>query len=239
VSRVADESAVEGVPPGAWLDVLVVGAGGHGREILAYVRDLAGAGARIRVLGFVDQGKPRGWLGDAEILGGFSELKALLERRAGAPLRYITAIGDNRARRECVEKAERLEARNFAPWTLSHPRAIVGGDVSIGEGTCLAPGSVLTTNVRVGKHCIVNVNASISHDSVVGDFANINPGAVVAGNVRIGEGCYIGAGATVIDKVSIGEWTTVGAGAVVVDDIPAHATAVGVPARVTKRHAAP
>jgi acetyltransferase-like isoleucine patch superfamily enzyme len=54
--------------------------------------------------------------------------------------------------------------------------------------------------------------------------------------VRIGAGCYIGAGATIIDRVTIGEWSTVGAGAVVVGDLPPFVTAVGVPAKVIKRH---
>ncbi len=233
------ERAVESMPRAPWVDVVIIGAGGHGREILLYARDLIGTGARIRVVGFVDEGRPSGHLGETEILGDFDELEALLERRAEAPLQYITAIGDNRARRQCVEKAECFAARNFVPWTLRHPRSIVGDDGSIGEGTCLAPGSVFTTNVRIGKHCIVNVNASISHDSAVGDFSNINPGVVVAGNVRIGEGCYIGAGATVIDKVSIGAWTTVGAGAVVIEDLPPHVTAVGVPAKIIRRNESP
>jgi len=225
--------------PAARVELVIIGAGGHGREILLYARDLVAAGAPIRVVGFLDEGKPRGQLGESEILGGFGELEALFERSAGVLLEYITAIGDNRARKDCVGKIERFEGRNVVPWTLRHPRAIVGGDVSIGAGTCLAPGTVLTTNVRVGKHCIVNVNASISHDSVVGDFSNINPGVVVAGDVVIGEGCYIGAGATVIDKVSIGAWTTVGAGAVVIEDLPPHVTAVGVPARIIRENESP
>jgi acetyltransferase-like isoleucine patch superfamily enzyme len=71
---------------------------------------------------------------------------------------------------------------------------------------------------------------------VIGDFANINPGATVCGWVTIGEGAYIGAGAVIKDRVSIGAWSTIGAGAVVVRDIPPNVTAVGVPARITKRH---
>jgi acetyltransferase-like isoleucine patch superfamily enzyme len=83
----------------------------------------------------------------------------------------------------------------------------------------------------------VNVRASVSHDAVVGDFVNVNPGVVVAGNARLDTGCYIGAGATVIDRIAVGAWTVVGAGAVVVRDLPAHVTAVGVPARViSSRH---
>ena len=218
------------------LELIIIGAGGHGTEVFSYIGDLAREGASIRVRGFVDEGKAPGRWRASEILGGFAELEAVLEHEGRPAVRYITAIGDNRAREACVCKVGRMKLGPPEPWTLRHPRSIAGTNVCVGAGTCLAPGSILTTNVRIGSHCIVNVGASISHDTELGDYVNVNPGAVVAGNVRIGAGCYIGAGATIIDRVSIGEWSTVGAGAVVVEDLPPFVTAVGVPAKVIKRH---
>jgi len=226
----SDEERMDG------LDLVIVGAGGHGTEVLSYIGDLGREGASIRVRGFVDEGKAPGLWKRSKILGGFVELEAFLEHEGRPAVRYITAIGDNRAREACVCKVGRVKLRPPEPWTLRHPRSIAGADVRVGPGTCLAPGSILTTNVRIGSHCIVNVGASISHDTELGDYVNVNPGAVVAGNVRIGAGCYIGAGATIIDRVTIGEWSTVGAGAVVVEDLPPFVTAVGVPAKVIKRH---
>ena len=225
-------------------DIVIIGAGGHGREVRSYIEDLVRRGERLRLVGFVDEGKPRGMWAGVEILGGFEALEAFLRLRQGWVLHYITAVGDNAARQRLVQKVQRVVRNmecaggNLVAWTLRHPMAIVGEDVEIGEGSCLAPGSIITTRVRIGKNCIVNVNASISHDSTIGDFVNVNPGATICGNVRIGKGCYIGAGATVIDGVSVGEWTIVGAGAVVVDDLPPHVIAVGVPARVIKENPA-
>jgi sugar O-acyltransferase (sialic acid O-acetyltransferase NeuD family) len=220
-------------------EVLIIGAGGHGKELLSYIRDLAAQGERVRVRGFVDENKSRGPFSASEILGGFDDLRSFLQQHTDTVFRYITAVGDNQVRENFVEKIESLKMKSLTPWTLHHPRAIVGHNAEIGAGSCLAPGSIITTQVKMGKHCILNVNASISHDCVIGDFTNINPGAVICGNVRIGHGCYIGAGATIIDKVSIGEWTVVGAGAVVIDDLPDHVTAVGVPATIIKHSSAP
>lgn len=218
--------------------IIILGAGGHGKEVSSYIRDLSARGERIRPVGFVDEHKPRGPWGATEVLGGFDELQSILSRAADSAMLYITAVGNNRLRSEFVRKLEGLNVRNLPAWTLRHPHSVVGHDVEIGEGTCLAPGSIITTSVRIGKHCIVNVNASVSHDSIIGDFTNINPGAVIAGNVRIGQGCYIGAGATVIEKLAIGDWAVIGAGAVVINDIPPRVTAVGVPARVIKQNGA-
>ena len=218
--------------------LIIVGAGRHGKELAAYLQDPPGQGRRIGLAGFVDEAKRGGPFAGSKILGGFLELGRLVRRSPAKKFFYITAAGDNRTRMALVEKIEQLKAPNLQAWTYRHPDAFVGRGVQVGEGTCLVPGAILTADVRMGRHCIVNVKASVSHDCSIGDFVNLNPGATVCGDVRIGRGCYLGAGATVIDKVSIGEWTVVGAGAVVVGDLPPRVTAVGIPARVIKKHPA-
>ena len=203
----------------------VFGAGGHGREISSYIDDLRRAGWRGELQGVLDDGVMAGQHGRIRVLG---PIDGPLDLVGG----YITAIGDNRLRREIVERITARYGDALRPWTLFHPRSYVGEDVEIGDGGCIAPGAIVTAGVRIGRHCIVNVNASISHDCAIGDFVNVNPGAVVCGSVRIGEGAYIGAGAVLRERVTIGAWSTVGAGAVVVRDVPPSVTAVGIPARV-------
>ena len=221
------------------IPIFVIGAGGHGSELASYIRDLCESGANLRLLGFIDENKDLGpWCG-TEILGNLRDCATLVRQQPEVLFHYLTAVGDNQVRRHLAQAVAALGVPNMQAWTLRHPRATIGQEVTIGEGTCLAPGSIVTTQVRLGDHCILNVNASISHDCQVGDFVNINPGAVVCGNVKIGTGCYIGAGATIIDKVSIGAWTVIGAGATVIDDVPAGVTAVGAPARIVKRSLVP
>lgn len=217
------------------VNLVIIGAGWHGKEVYSYIQDLQ-AQSKISFHGFIDEYKSSGPWGPTKILGDLQALAALARQHPDSGFHYITATGDNRIRQQLVHKVEGLRLENVVPWTLRHPQTQIGCDVEIGEGTCLAPGVIITTYVRIGRHCILNVKVSISHDCEIVDFVNLNPGATICGNVRIGEGCYIGAGATIIDNVTIGEWTTIGAGAVVIDDIPSRVTAVGVPARVIKRH---
>ena len=215
--------------------LVIVGAGSHGREILSYLDDLSQEDVRIRLAGFIDEEKQKGSFRGAIVLGDLKDLETVLEA-SPAELYYIAAIGRSDLRKQLVERIEGLQRPNLLAWTLRHRAAFVGANVEIGKGTCLAPGSVITTHVSLGRHGIVNVNASISHDCTIGDFVSINPGVVICGNVTIGEGCFVGTGSTIINKVSIGAWTVIGAGSVVTEDIPSHVTAVGVPARVIKRH---
>jgi sugar O-acyltransferase (sialic acid O-acetyltransferase NeuD family) len=217
-------------------EIVVLAAGGHAAEVYSYLVDLESTDKPVRLLGLIDDGKPAGEWEGSRILGGLDALVRVMNERGDAPLGYITAVGNNRLRRQLVSNAEQAAAgRPLFAWTLRHPTAGVGRRVEIGEGTLLAPDSVITTRSRIGRHCILNVKASVSHDCAVGDYVNLNPGATVCGNVRIGEGAFIGAGATVINGVSVGAWSIVGAGAVVVRDIPPQVTAVGVPARIIQQ----
>jgi acetyltransferase EpsM len=203
----------------------VIGAGGHGREVAAYIADLQRGGWQGELCGYLDDGMPAGLHGGISILGPIEGP----EIKAG---HYITAVGSNPLRQSMVERITECRGPSLRPWTLIHPRCHIGQDVEIGGGTCIAPGVVITTCAKIGRHCIVNVNASISHDCDIGDFVNINPGAVLCGSVQVGEGATIGAGAVVKERVSIGAWSTIGAGAVVIGDVTSGATVAGVPARV-------
>jgi sugar O-acyltransferase (sialic acid O-acetyltransferase NeuD family) len=216
-------------------DLYVVGAGGHAREVHSYIRDMAEAGWKGTLKGFLDDGLAPGLHGRLEVIGPVSKAAFSFDG-SEAEARFLTALGSNSSRREVVSRINAIFGDTFPAWTLIHPDSRIGEDVEIGEGGCIAPAVVITAGVRIGRHCILNVKASVSHDCSVGDFVNINPGATVCGWVKIGDEAFIGAGATLKDRVSIGAGTIIGAGAVVTQDIPPGVTAVGVPARIIKTH---
>lgn len=220
------------------MNLVIIGAGGHGSEVHAYVLALQSKDSSLKLLGAVDDVRPPGVWETTRLLGGFEALRNMLLAQPREKFSYLTAVGHNETRRQLVTRVERLGCPNLEPWSLTHPEAFLGHDVVIGRGTLVAPRAVLTAHVRIGDHSIINVKASISHDCVIGNFTNINPGATLCGNVRVGDGAFVGAGATVIEKRSIGANAIIGAGAVVIDDIPPDVTAVGVPARVISRRGA-
>lgn len=217
-------------------DVVILGCGGHGRELAAYLLETDVKAGRVRWLGFVDEDQSmRGVaLCGGKVLGDFRNLERLLKNRS-QPLFYLTATGDNKVRARFVKKAEKCGKKKLRPWTWVHPKVLMTGPVEIGEGTVIFPGAVLTTDIKIGKHCILNVQVSVSHDAVIGDFTNVNPGVRICGKVKVGPACYLGAGSTIIDKVSIGTGTVIGAGATVIKNLPEKVTAVGVPAKIIKR----
>lgn len=217
-------------------DVIILGCGGHGRELASYLRETDVKSGCIRWLGFIDEDPGKRGLSfcGGKVLGDFKALGHFLKNRL-KPLFYLTATGDNKTRARFVEQAKKYGGVKLKPWIWIHPKVLVAGPAKIGEGTVVFPGTVLTTDIKIGKHCILNAQVSVSHDAVIGDFTNVNPGVRVCGNVTVGPSCYLGAGSTLIDKIAIGAGTVIGAGTTVIKNLPANVTAVGVPARIIKR----
>ena len=199
--------------------IVIVGAGGHGREVLDVVEAVGG----YEVLGFVDDGAPdESLLADRghRLLGGIGTIVDLGE------VAVVIGIGDPRTR---ADVAARLHARPAPP--LVHPLASVGSNCSIGAGSVVAAGARLTTNVTVGQHCYVGPNASVGHDVVLADFATLYPGSIASGSVRIGRAATLGAGASVKQGLTVGARAVVGMGAAATHDVSEATTVVGVPAR--------
>ena len=115
---------------------------------------------------------------------------------------------------------------------LIHPAVPRFARVSLGEGTQVHAGTILTVDATIGAFVILNRHVDISHDCRIDDYATLAPSVSLAGNVHIRVGADLGIRSSCIPSVHVGEWSRIGAGAVVVRDIPAGETAIGVPARV-------
>jgi sugar O-acyltransferase (sialic acid O-acetyltransferase NeuD family) len=211
--------------------LVIIGAGGLGREVHDIVEAVNDARAgtdrpQLECVGFLADGHA-----DVELveergvpfLGPVAGLTSL-----PADVRYLIAIGNGPARRRIDEWAT---AEGREPTTLVHPRAVLGRHrVTLGPGSIVCAGAVVTTNVRLGRHVVVNLSVTIGHDATLADYVTLNPHVSVAGNTVLEQEVTMGSAATVIERRRIGARTVVGAGAAVVRDLPADVTAVGVPA---------
>ena len=118
--------------------------------------------------------------------------------------------------------------------TIIHPKVEIHDYIKIGEGTIIYEGSILTTNIKIGKHVIISPKCGIGHDSIIKDYASLLWNVNVSGNDVIEEGVMMGSGSTIIQGKKIGQCSTIGAGAVIIENIDSFSTAVGVPARIVK-----
>lgn len=141
---------------------------------------------------------------------------------------YIISIGSNTIRKKIVKDSNLVYG-----WAV-HPSAILGDDVSIGQGTVVMAGAIINPSTQVGNHCIINTSASIDHDCIIEDFVHISPNATLCGTIEVGEGTHVGAGATIIPNLKIGKWATIGAGAVIIENVPDYAVVVGNPGKIIR-----
>lgn len=207
--------------------IVIIGAGGHGREVEHVIRAINAVRPTWTVTGFVDDSPTEATIDlvrrlGSDVIGGVGELLT------GPRTAYVIGIGSGAARR-------RIDARlSEAGWeaaVLVHPDASVGHDVELGPGTVVCAGVTATTNIRCGRHVHLNRTCAIGHDSVLDDYVTVHPLSSVSGTVHLEEGVTVGTTAAVLQNLTVGAESVVGAGAVVVDDVPAGVTVKGVPAR--------
>lgn len=208
------------------LDLVVIGCGGFGREVLEIVAAINRRAPTWHVVGIVDDAPHASDLTllrkrNVGHLGGVSVLADLPEATHA-----VIGIGSPAARRSI---SAQHPLRRWA--TLVHPDTTIGSDVTFGAGTVVAAGSRLSTHIDVGSHVQIDQNVTVGHDTRLHDFSRLNPQACISGNVKISAGAYIGASATVLQGLSVDEDAVVGAGSVVVKDVDAATTVKGIPAR--------
>lgn len=202
--------------------ILVWGCGGHGREVFHLCRQVG-----IEVVGALDE-RPymKGRVVDGiPVLGDIQDADAF---RGKLPV-FCAGVGDPALRKRLAAKTMKAGFAFSDP--LVHPNVTFSKSNEIGLGSMIAEGSILTINIRIGAHVIINRAVNIGHDCVISDFATVSPAATLSGNVGVGEGAYIGTCSGIREKIEIGAWSVVGGGAFVIRDVIPNTLVVGVPAR--------
>lgn len=201
--------------------LVIWGCGGHAREVLHLCEQMG-----ARVIGFLDERTEyKGKVMDG--LPVFGDLPDILHLKD--QVRIVCAgVGDPFLKKHFVDKTTRL---GFQPAnSLIHPSVYLSKRNTIGKGTIICEGTILTTNVQVGNFVILNRGVILSHDDIIKDYVTVSPGASIAGNVMVGEGATIGIGSSIREKVSIGAWSMIGGGSFVKENVPPHTLYAGVPA---------
>jgi sugar O-acyltransferase (sialic acid O-acetyltransferase NeuD family) len=215
--------------PGAPEPLVLVGAGGFGRESAELVRAVneASEGPRWELVGFVDDDEEL-WgrsVSGTPVLGGIDSLAD----RPDARVVLCTGHPGNFRSKERIARRLDLAPERYA--TLVHPGAVLPESCRVGHGTVVMAGCVITVDVELGDHVGVMPQAVFTHDDRLEDFVTVGAGVRVAGAVRVREGTYLGSGCLVRENLTIGPWALVGMGAVVTRDVPAGEVWVGAPAR--------
>lgn len=201
----------------------IFGTGGFGREALTCFVDICQSQG-------IDYTKMASFVIDDEYfnkssLMGISIIKS-------SDINYETgevfvAIGDPFVRQEIVRK----QPDNAVYAKLIHPTAIVSDWVNIGEGSIVCAGSILTTQIDIGKHAHINLNTTIGHDCSIGNFFTSSPGVNISGNCTIGSRVFIGTNTSIREKTNICDDSVIGMSSSVLKSIEQPGVYFGNPAQ--------
>jgi len=204
--------------------MVVVGAGGHAKEVLGVFRD-AGVTEDIYLYDDINQGLPEFLYGKFPILTNEKDAAVALAKDA----RFVLGIGNPKHRKSLSERFNLLGGTLTS--VISKDALIGSYQVNLGAGLNVMSRAVITEEITIGQGTLVHIHASIHHNCAIGEFCEILPGCRVLGNVRIGDMTSIGSGATILPNITIGNNVIVGAGAVVTKNVPSGTIVKGVPAR--------
>lgn len=203
--------------------LLIIGAGGFGREIAWLVRDVHGDA--VSPIFAVERAYLDAPYADGIPIIAMDEVPADVHH-------YVVAVGEPALRRRLSAECD---ARGMLPATLVHPGVLRSSRIDIGPGSVICAGTILTTGIRIGRHVQINLACTVGHDVDIGDFTTISPGVHISGNVCIKHDAFLGTGANLINgtagnPLTIGAGAVVAAGACVTRDVPDGSMVAGVPA---------
>ena len=203
--------------------VLIAGAGGHG-QVVADILLVHQRLGEIKPIGFIDDdyNLTNTYAMGLPILGPLNTIENI-------ELDFVvTAIGNNRVRREICQRWNEM---GVSFYRAVHPWSSVAESVKLGVGVMICAGVIINPSTRICEHSIINTGSSVDHHCEIGAYVHIAPGARLGGNVNIGSGTLVGMGALILPGIIVGEDCVIGAGSVVTKDLPDGSEVIGMPAR--------
>ena len=191
----------------------LIGNGGHAREVQVQMG--------IELFRFVSD---EYWKEDDD--------KLLPLSKFDADKYVVMIVVANSKDREDILKKLPIDTQYF---TFIHPTAqLMSEDVIIGEGSFIGANSIITCNVKIGKHAILNRGVHIGHDCRIGDYFSAMPGSIVSGNVTLGNKVYLGTNSSIREKLNICDDVTIGLNTGIIKDIKESGVYVGYPIKKVK-----
>lgn len=205
-------------------DIIIVGAGGCGREVANWIEDINKVEDTWNILGFIDDNLNalEGFPCKYEIIG------KICDHVPNPDARYAMGIASPNAKR-IVGPALVEKGAQFA--SIIHPSTRVYTEYEIGKGLVTYPNSKIATGCVIGDFVTLQ-STILGHDSKLGDYVTVSSSCGITGGTKLNEGCFIADHACIAVGLEIGKDAYVGIGSVVIRDVKDNEHVFGNPARV-------
>ena len=205
-------------------DLIILGAGGMGRQVYLFATSCNGYQKEYVIKGFLDD-NPRA-------MDGFEKLPPLLGSINDYQIQkndvFFNSIGNVNTKKICINK---ILKRGGEFITLIHPTAKISEGSKVGMGCMFSARSGMGVESEVGDFCLVQNNAIIGHDVHVGNFSRIDCNVVLIAGVKVEDEVCIHTSAVINQNVHIGKGAIVGALSFVIRNVKPGTTVYGNPAK--------
>ena len=209
--------------------IVLIGAGGFGREVAIMIEEINLVKKRFELLGFLDDGPNFDENSDINGYPWLGPTSWILDHKDDV---VCTCTISNpaiksRIQRELTDKGVRFQT-------------IMAVTSGVARSSVIGPGSVLYWNVGVSVNCkvgagvLLNDGVKLGHDVVIGDFVSVFPGTGISGGTTVGEEASIGGHAFIVPGKKIGDRAHIAAGSIVFSNVRAGTTVLGNPAKRMK-----
>jgi len=205
-------------------NLIIIGAGGCGREILQWAKDINKQERTWNIKGFLDD-----------------DAKALNNKKCDIPILssidaydvqeedvFVCGIGDSTTRKAVIKKMKDKGAEFV---NIIHPTAIVADSCTLGNGIILYPFSLVSDNAIVSDGCIINMHSSVAHDATLGSYCTISSYCDITGMCSVGNEVFMGTSAKLVPGAKVGNHAFICAGSEVMSRIRDDVKVMGNPAK--------
>jgi len=204
--------------------LIIVGAGGFGRELLSFISQHNYERDDWVFAGFLDDNpnnlEPFGlshyWLDHIQSHVPSNEYV------------YLIAVAHPGSRETIFTKLNNAGASFINYFSNS---AVIGTRVQIGVSCIVLHNSIISTDSLIGDAVIINSFCSVGHDTKISSFVTLSGHCDVTGGVSIGKGAFLASSVSIAPKKKIGENASVGIGSVIIKNVKANTTVFGNPAK--------
>ena len=203
--------------------MLIIGAGGYGREMLQWLKDINAAKPTWEIAGFLDDNLNAldGVECDYQVIGTIRDWQPKEDED------FALALGSPSAKEKV---SQMMKARGASFPAIIHPTAILTPFSHYGEGFVMFPYSKLSANSEVGDFVTI-LSSQIGHDVKIGDYTTICGNCNLVGAVTIGKYVFVAAGVAIAQDITVGDHAYLGLASVILKDVPEGSKMFGNPAR--------
>lgn len=202
--------------------LIIVGAGGFGREALSLAKRINSISRKWEILGFLND------FPDAldNVKCSHKIIGSIKDWVANENQEFVLAISNPQAKEKL---AAELQAKGFRFINLISPTAIIADYVTFGEGCVVTGTSSVGDNVKIGNFVHI-AGSMIGQDSIIEDYSTTT-GFVNIASAKIGKRVFIGSHSVILNNISVEDDAFICAGSIVIRKVKANTKVFGNPAK--------